>query len=161
MYGESKARGEEAVTSSGAPHIVLRTGWVYGPRGANFPRTMLRLARERSELRVVDDQVGAPTSAIFLAKYVALLPWCLLLNLGGFALICLVGGQPGRTALALYWPAVFWSTLAFSAVEMFWNVVIPPIAPSAVPPLEISVALSAVELSTGRLHYQEPAPPGA
>ena len=57
-----------------------------------------------------------PRWAIFLAKYIALLPWCLLLNLGGFALICLVGGQHGRQALALYWPAVFWSTLAFSAL---------------------------------------------
>jgi ABC-type transport system involved in multi-copper enzyme maturation permease subunit len=57
-----------------------------------------------------------PRSAIFLAKYVALLPWCLLLNLGGFALICLAGGPHGRTALSVYWPAVFWGTLAFSAL---------------------------------------------
>lgn len=57
-----------------------------------------------------------PRSAIFLAKYVALLPWCLLMNLGGFTLICLAGGQHGRTALQVYWPAVFWGTLAFSAL---------------------------------------------
>jgi ABC-type transport system involved in multi-copper enzyme maturation permease subunit len=57
-----------------------------------------------------------PRPAIFLAKYVALLPWCLALNLGGFALICLAGGYPGRMALALYWPAVFWGTLAFAAL---------------------------------------------
>lgn len=57
-----------------------------------------------------------PRPAIFLAKYVALLPWCLLLNLGGFALICLAGGAHGRLALAVYWPAVFWGTLAFSAL---------------------------------------------
>ena len=57
-----------------------------------------------------------PRSAIFLAKYVALLPWCLLLNLGGFTLICLAGGPHGRLALELYWPAVLWSTLAFSAL---------------------------------------------
>jgi ABC-type transport system involved in multi-copper enzyme maturation permease subunit len=57
-----------------------------------------------------------PRPAIFLAKYVALLPWCLALNLGGFALICLAGGAHGRLALQLYWPAVFWSTLAFSAL---------------------------------------------
>jgi len=55
-------------------------------------------------------------SAIFLAKYVALLPWCLLLNFGGFALICLAGGDHGRLALEVYWPAVFWGTLAFSAL---------------------------------------------
>jgi ABC-2 type transport system permease protein len=57
-----------------------------------------------------------PRPAIFLAKYVALLPWCLLLNFGGFALICLAGGDHGRRALQVYWPAVFWGTLAFSAL---------------------------------------------
>jgi dTDP-4-dehydrorhamnose reductase len=67
VYGKSKARGEAAVAASGAEHIVVRTSWVYGPRGANFPRTMLRLARERTELRVVADQTGTPTSSIFLA----------------------------------------------------------------------------------------------
>lgn len=56
-----------------------------------------------------------PRWAIFLAKYVALLPWCLALNLGGFALICLVGGRHGRLALETFWPAAFWGTLAFSA----------------------------------------------
>ncbi|MBI3823044.1 MAG: ABC transporter permease [Planctomycetes bacterium] len=57
-----------------------------------------------------------PRPAIFLAKYVALLPWCLLLNLGGFVLLCLAGGAHGRWALEVYWPAVIWSTLAFSAL---------------------------------------------
>ena len=57
-----------------------------------------------------------PRSAIFLAKYCALLPWCLLMNLGGFVLLCLAGGPHGRSALAVYWPAVFWGTLAFSAL---------------------------------------------
>jgi ABC-2 type transport system permease protein len=57
-----------------------------------------------------------PRPAIFLAKYVALLPWCLALNLGGFALLCLAGGPHGRLALAVYWPAAFWGTLAFSAL---------------------------------------------
>jgi hypothetical protein len=57
-----------------------------------------------------------PRPAIFLAKYAALLPWCLALNLGGFTLMCLAGGQHGRLALSLYWPAVFWGTLAFSAL---------------------------------------------
>jgi ABC-type transport system involved in multi-copper enzyme maturation permease subunit len=57
-----------------------------------------------------------PRWAIFLGKYVALLPWCLLLNLGGFAVICLGAGAPGRLALELYWPAAVWATLAFSAL---------------------------------------------
>jgi hypothetical protein len=57
-----------------------------------------------------------PRSAVYLAKFVALLPWSLGLNLGGFALLCLAAGHPGRVALQLYWPAVCWGTLAFSAL---------------------------------------------
>jgi hypothetical protein len=54
--------------------------------------------------------------AIYLAKFLAILPWCLGLNLGGFALLCLVGGEPGRLALSIYWPAVWWGSLAFCAL---------------------------------------------
>jgi hypothetical protein len=57
-----------------------------------------------------------PRPAIYLAKFVALLPWSLGLNVGGFALLCLAAGRPGRVALSLYWPAVLWGTLAFSAL---------------------------------------------
>lgn len=57
-----------------------------------------------------------PRSAVYLAKFVALLPWVLGLNLGGFALLCLVAGEPGRLALQLYWPAVLMGTLAFAAL---------------------------------------------
>jgi len=57
-----------------------------------------------------------PRSAVYLAKFVALLPWALGLNLGGFALLCLAAGEPGRMALRLYWPAVLWGTLAFAAL---------------------------------------------
>jgi ABC-2 type transport system permease protein len=57
-----------------------------------------------------------PRPAIFFAKYLALLPWCLALNLGGFGLLCLAGGRPGRLAFELYWPAAFWGTMAFSAL---------------------------------------------
>jgi hypothetical protein len=57
-----------------------------------------------------------PRSAIYLAKFVALLPWSIGLNVGGFAILCLAGGAPGAQALRLFWPAVLWATLAFSAL---------------------------------------------
>lgn len=67
IYGESKAAGDFAVQSSGCVHLILRTSWVYGARGDNFAKKMLRLSQERDELRVIADQVGAPTGAELLA----------------------------------------------------------------------------------------------
>jgi dTDP-4-dehydrorhamnose reductase len=61
VYGKSKLDGERGIQSTGCRHLILRTSWVYGARGANFLLTMLRLAGERAEVRVVDDQIGAPT----------------------------------------------------------------------------------------------------
>ena len=66
-YGESKHAGEKAVANSGCSHVILRTSWIYSSHGANFLLTMLRLARERNELSVVNDQFGCPTWARNLA----------------------------------------------------------------------------------------------
>jgi dTDP-4-dehydrorhamnose reductase len=70
-YGRSKLAGEQRVVAANPRHLVLRTSWVYAARGANFAKTMLRLARERDRLTVIADQVGAPTGADLLADVTA------------------------------------------------------------------------------------------
>ena len=70
-YGRTKLAGEQAVKAAGSPYIILRTGWVYGTRGKNFLLTILRLAHEREELSIVDDQTGAPSWSRMLAEATA------------------------------------------------------------------------------------------
>jgi dTDP-4-dehydrorhamnose reductase len=67
VYGKSKLAGEDAIRAIGLPHLILRTSWVYGTYGKNFLKTILRLASEKEELRIVADQIGAPTSSVSIA----------------------------------------------------------------------------------------------
>jgi len=71
VYGRTKLEGEQLIRASGCRHLILRTSWVYAARGGNFARSMLRLATERDSLRVIDDQIGAPTGAELLADVTA------------------------------------------------------------------------------------------
>ena len=71
VYGRTKLEGERAIEAVGGAYLIFRASWVYAARGRNFALTMLQLARERSELCVVDDQIGAPTSAGAIAAGVA------------------------------------------------------------------------------------------
>jgi dTDP-4-dehydrorhamnose reductase len=68
VYGRTKLAGEEGIRASGVPHLIFRTAWVYGTRGRNFLLSILRLATQRTELRVVSDQIGTPTSSRAVAS---------------------------------------------------------------------------------------------
>jgi dTDP-4-dehydrorhamnose reductase len=71
IYGKSKLSGEQAIIASGCKHIIFRTSWVYSPHGNNFIKTILRLVQEKDTLKVVNDQVGVPTSAKLIAEITA------------------------------------------------------------------------------------------
>ncbi len=71
IYGATKLEGEQLIQQSGCKHLIFRTSWVYGARGGNFAKTMLKLAQERDNLKVINDQIGAPTGADLLADITA------------------------------------------------------------------------------------------
>lgn len=71
VYGQTKLEGEQLVAARCQRHLIFRTSWVYAARGGNFAKTMLRLAQEREQLKVIDDQFGAPTGADLLADVTA------------------------------------------------------------------------------------------
>lgn len=71
VYGQTKHEGEKAIVASGCKYLIFRTSWVYGARGGNFAKTMLRLAQERDKLTVINDQHGAPTGADLIADVTA------------------------------------------------------------------------------------------
>ncbi|MBS0208560.1 MAG: dTDP-4-dehydrorhamnose reductase [Planctomycetes bacterium] len=107
QYGASKLAGEEAIRQSGVSHLILRTSWVYGAYGKNFVATMLRHGLTKKQLRIVSDQVGAPTSADWLAEATrqilaqATVPWhdWLATNGGVFHAAC--AGETNWHAFAL------------------------------------------------------------
>lgn len=71
VYGQTKLAGENRIRDALCRHLIFRTSWVYAARGGNFAKTMLRLAQERTTLNVIDDQIGAPTSAELIADVTA------------------------------------------------------------------------------------------
>lgn len=112
VYGETKLAGEQAIGSSGCRHVILRTAWIYSSHGNNFLRTMLRLAGERPELSVVNDQHGCPTWARNLARVTRQVAEHLLGN----------PDQPGASGVFHYCdsPATTWydfAQLIFQAAE--------------------------------------------
>ena len=107
VYGHTKVEGEELIRASGCRHLILRTSWVYAARGGNFARTMLKLAAERDELKVIADQIGAPTGADLLADITALALPRLMTNatLAG-TYHCVAGGHTnwhGYASLVIEW----------------------------------------------------------
>ncbi|RVV97612.1 dTDP-4-dehydrorhamnose reductase [Mesobaculum littorinae] len=105
-YGRTKLAGEEAIRASGCVHAILRTSWVFSPHGSNFVRTMMRLSETRTDLSIVDDQIGGPTPAASIAGA------CLILAQA------LRDGAGGGTYHHAGAPVVSWASLARATFEL-------------------------------------------
>jgi len=147
VYGRTKLEAEAAIRASGARHLVLRTSWVYGTRGGNFARTMLRLAQERDRLAVIDDQIGAPTGAELIA------------DVSAHAIRAVVaGGAPGGTYHLAAAGETSWHGYACRVIEAARAagapVKVAPEAIAAVPSSEFKTAAQRPKnsrLDTGKL----------
>jgi hypothetical protein len=129
-WSASELAGQQAVWTSLHSVLVDASGFFVFSGGIVFtlyatfllPLWSLTFATEglgrereaRNLLWVLSRPISRP--AIYVAKYLALLPWCLALNVGGFAVLCALAKVPGRLAFAVYWPAIVWATLAFAAL---------------------------------------------
>jgi dTDP-4-dehydrorhamnose reductase len=147
VYGRTKLNGEQFIRASGCRHLMLRTSWVYGARGGNFARTMLKLAAERDALDVIDDQVGAPTGADLLADVTAhALRACLHDATKGGLYHCVAGGHTSWFEYALH--VIDWARAHGLPVR---------VAPDAVRPVPTSAFATAARrplnsrLDTGKL----------
>lgn len=129
VYGLTKLEGEQAIVASGCRHLIFRTSWVYGARGGNFAKTMLKLASERDALKVINDQLGAPTGADLLADVTAHAIRATMVNpeLGGLYHF-VAGGQTTWFDYAKY--VIEWARAQGVAIK------VAPEAMSAVPTTE-------------------------
>jgi dTDP-4-dehydrorhamnose reductase len=135
VYGRTKCEGEERIRAAGARHLILRTSWVFAPRGGNFAKTMLRLAKERDTLNVIADQHGAPTGAELIADATALALHSI--RAAGPAAVTLSGTYHLATAGATTWHGyaqhVLAQALAHGAVLKAGPQAVQPIATEAYP----------------------------
>ncbi|WP_374562142.1 dTDP-4-dehydrorhamnose reductase [Ideonella sp.] len=131
VYGRTKLEGEQLVQASGCRHLILRTSWVYAARGGNFAKTMLRLAGEREQLKVIDDQIGAPTGAELLADATAHGLRAMAINpaLGGLYHL-VTGGETSWHGYARY--VIEWARARGHAIKVPADQVL-PIPTSAYP----------------------------
>jgi dTDP-4-dehydrorhamnose reductase len=139
VYGRSKLAGEEAIRAAGCRSLIFRTSWVFGARGGNFVKTILRLAREKEALNVVDDQVGSPTPAALIATVtgvaLAMVQRGALLETGDSRLYHLAAARP-----------VSWCAFARTIVELA----------GAMPGFDLRLAPAAIR-AIGTVDYPTPA----